>query len=439
MELLGVHDLSWRMRRNLATAWPEKAYRVDFFPARYMLRRILVGNCPEAVKHVLVDRFDNYVKSSLVRELLKPLGGGMLGSEGETWRRQRRTVAPTFQPKRLESFAPQIVAATNDLLAKWEREPEGAVIDLAVALGALTLQIVTRTLFSINIRGHAGELRTAFLNFDNFSSRPTLADMLGLSRWIKRKQPQEMADAGALLDRIVYGIIARRRRTGGPTDDMLAYLLAAREGESDDATDDVELRDQIATFFSAGHETTANVLGWTFHLLAQHPEVEAKLHAELAALLGGRPPAYGDIGTLRYTRMVIEESMRILPGANVIPREALEDDEIMGHKVAKGTTVMISPWLLHRHEKLWERPREFDPERFTPERAKERRRFAYIPFSAGPRACIGAGFAIQEAVLVLATVAQRFRLRRAPGPDPIPVGVVLIRPRDGLPMRLERR
>jgi len=435
--VLGVNDLSWRMRRNLATAWPEKAYRVDFFPARFMLRRILVCNCPEAVRHVLVDRFDNYVKSSLVRELLKPLGRGMISSEGETWRRQRRTVAPTFQPKRLESFAPQIVAATNELLAKWDREPEGAVVDLAVALGALTLQIVTRTLFSINIRGHAGELRTAFLNFDNFSSRPALADMIGLSRWIERKQPPEMAGARALLDRIVFGIIARRRRAGGPADDMLAYLLAARDG--DGAGDDDELRDQIATFFSAGHETTANALGWTFHLLAQHPAVEAKLHAELATVLGGRPPSYGDIGTLRYTRMVIEEAMRILPGANIIPREALEDDEVMGHKVPKGSTVMISPWVLHRHEKLWDRPREFDPERFSPDRAKERRRFAYIPFSVGPRACIGAGFAIQEAVLVLATVAQRFRLRPAPGPEPVPVGIVLIRPRDGLSMRLERR
>jgi len=439
MELLGFHDLSWRLRRNLLTAWPEEAYRADFFVRRFMFRRILVANCPEAVKHVLVDRFENYVKSSLVRQLLKPLGRGLITSEGDAWRRQRRTVAPTFQPKRFEGFAPHMVAATSDMLARWDRQPENVVIDLSVALGELTLQIVTHTLFSINIRGHGAELRSAFLSIDGFGSRPAIADILGLPEWARRRLPSEMAGAAALPDRIVFGIIERRRRGGGPADDLLAFMLAARDGDGNRAADDIELRDQIATFFSAGHETTANALGWTFYLLSQHPAVEAKLHAEPASLLGERLPDYQDIGELRYTRMVVEEAMRILPGANVIPHEALEDDEILGHKVSKGSTVMISPWLLHRHEKLWERPRQFDPERFAPERAKERRRFSYIPFSAGPRACIGAGFAMQEAILVLAMVAQRFRFRPAPGTKLTPVGVVLIRPRDGLPMRLEHR
>ena len=439
MAFLGFHELTWRIQRNLLTAWPEEAYRSDLFICRWMLRRVLVANCPEAVKHVLLDKVDNYVKSSLARQLLKPLGRGLLTSEGELWRRQRRTVAPAFQPKRLESFTSAMVEATRGMLARWEGEPEGAVVDLAEAFGQLTLQIITRTMFSINIRGRAADLRAAFLLSESFGNRPGTADLLGLPRWVPRRQPQAVTEATRLLDRIIFGIIERRRRDGGPADDLLGRLLAAGNRNGGSAPDDVDVHDQIVTFFSAGHETTANSLAWAFYLLSQHASVEARLHAELAELLGGRAPDYADLPRLRYARMVIEESLRLLPGANLIPREALEDDEIMGRKVRKGSTVLVWPWLLHRHERLWDRPREFDPERFAPERAAERRRFAYIPFSAGPRACIGAGFAMQEAILILAMVAQRFRLRSTPATKVAPIGLVLIRPRYGLPMRLERR
>ncbi len=437
MALRQFHELSWRIQRNLLTAWPKEAYRSNLFVCRWMLRPALVANCPEAAKHVLLDKVDNYVKSSLARQLLKPLGRGLLTSEGELWRRQRRTVAPAFHPRRLESLTPAMVEATREMLAGWEREPEGAVVDLAEAFGQLTLQIITRTMFSINIRGRAADLRAVFLQSESVGNRPSVADLMGLPAWFPRHEPRQVREAAKLLDRMMLAIIARRRREGGPDDDLLGRMLAAGNGNG--AADDVALRDQIVTFFSAGHETTANSLAWAFYLLSQHADVEARLHAELAERLGGRAPGYADLARLRYTRMVLEESMRLLPGANLIPREALADDEIMGRKVRKGSTVLVWPWLLHRHEKLWVRPRAFDPERFAPERAGERRRFAYIPFSAGPRACIGAGFAMQEALLILAMVAQRFRLRATPATKVAPVGLVLIRPRYGLPMRLERR
>ena len=438
MALLQFHELAWRVQRNLLTAWPEKAYRSDLFVCRWMLRPALVANCPEAARHVLLDKVDNYVKSSLARQLLKPLGRGLLTSEGELWRRQRRTVAPAFHPRRLESLVPAMVEATRGMLAGWEREPDGAVVDLAEAFGRLTLQIITRTMFSINIRGRAADLRAAFLKSESLGNRPSVADLFGLPAWFPRREPRHVREATKLLDRMMLAIIERRRREGGPDDDLLGRMLAAVDGNGG-APDDVELRDQIVTFFSAGHETTANSLAWAFYLLSQHEDVETKLHTELAELLGGRAPGYADLARLRYTRMVIEESMRLLPGANLIPREALADDEIMGRKVRKGSTVLVWPWLLHRHEKLWVRPRAFDPERFAPERAAARRRFSYIPFSAGPRACIGAGFAMQESILILAMVAQRFRLRSTPATKVAPIGLVLIRPRFGLPMRLERR
>jgi cytochrome P450 len=200
-----------------------------------------------------------------------------------------------------------------------------------------------------------------------------------------------------------------------------------------------ELRDQVVTIFMAGHETTAQALTWTWYLLSQHPAEEATFHAELERVLGGRAPRFEDLARLRYTRMVLEESMRLYPPAHTMSREALAEDEIEGHRVAKGSVVSIVPWVIHRHRMLWDRPDVFDPERFAPERAAERPRFAYIPFGGGPRICIGASFAMTEALIILAMLAQRYRLSLAPDAAIEPVGLITLRPRHGLPMRLERR
>jgi cytochrome P450 len=200
-----------------------------------------------------------------------------------------------------------------------------------------------------------------------------------------------------------------------------------------------EVRDQVVTIFMAGHETTSQALSWTWYLLSQHPTAEAKLHAELTAVLGGRTPRYDDLANLPYARMVIEESMRLYPPAHTLAREPVVADEILGHRVPAGAAILIVPWLLHRKPSLWENPDRFDPERFAPERASARPRFAYIPFGAGPRICIGAAFAMAEATLILATIAQRYRLHLKPGHPVEPQGLITLRPRYGLRMQLERR
>jgi cytochrome P450 len=429
----------WHLHKNALAAWSDDAYREEFIESRMLFRRVFVANCPAAVKHVLLDNADNYVKSFIARQLLKPLGQGLLNSEGAVWRRQRRTMAPAFHPRRLESFAPAMVEASLDRRARWERLPGDAVLDIADEMAELTLDIITRTMFSSDIRERAAEVRAALVAYQQFGGRPALIDLIGLPHWLPRPRRRRVAAAAGALDEIIYGIIERRRTEGGAQDDLLGLLLAARDDETGQGMDDSELRDQVATIFTAGHETTANALAWTWYLLALHPAVEAKLHAELAELLGDRAPAIADVPRLRYTRMVIEESMRLYPPAHTISREALADDTIMAHRIPKGAAVLISPWLLHRHERLWQQPALFDPERMAPERAESRPRYAYLPFGGGPRICIGAGFAMQEAILIVAALARRFRLRLAPGAKVEPVGLITLRPQGGLPMTVERR
>ena len=216
-------------------------------------------------------------------------------------------------------------------------------------------------------------------------------------------------------------------------------MLAARDEETGTGMSDAQLRDEIVTLFAAGHETTATALAWTWYLLAEHPDAEARLHAEVDGALGGRLPAYADLEALPWTRMVAEETMRLYPPAYSISRVAAADDEIDGHAIAKGSLVNVSPWVTHRNPALWEEPDRFDPERFLPERVKARHRYAYFPFGGGPRICIGMGFALMEARLILATLARRYRLRLVPGQDIEPLGRITLRPANGLRMMIERR
>jgi cytochrome P450 len=434
-----VLGLAWRIHWNSLAAWTEEAYREEFLTRHLLFRRVFVANSPEAARHVLLDRAENYVKSRIARQLLKPLGQGLLTSEGALWRRQRRTLAPAFHPKRLEAFTAAMVQAAADMLAGWDALPAGSVVDAAEAMAGLTLDIITRTMFSSDIRERAAEVRASLVHYQRVGGRPSLADLLGLPGWVPRVSARRVRAATAALDDIIFGIIERRRREAGPADDLLGLLLATHDEESGEGMSDAQLRDEIATIFTAGHETTANALTWTWYLLALHPQVEARLLAELAAVLGGRLAADADIPRLRYTRMVLEESLRLYPPAHTLSREAIEDDEILGHRIPAGSAVLISPWLLHRHEMLWERPEIFDPERFTPERASARPRYAYLPFGGGPRICIGAGFAMQEATIILATVAQHYRLRLVPGQRVEPLGLITLRPKGGLLMALERR
>ncbi|HEX7199402.1 MAG TPA: cytochrome P450, partial [Dongiaceae bacterium] len=246
--------------------------------------------------------------------------------------------------------------------------------------------------------------------------------------------------ARAALDRIVNGMIAERHRSGEvEKDDLLSMLMSARDPQTGEGMSDPQLRDEVMTIFLAGHETTANALSWTWYLLAQHPQAEGKLHQELDRVLGGRAPRFADLAELKWTRMVIEEAMRLYPPAHAIARRAIGADCIGGVRVPAGASVSISMYVTHRNPHLWPDPERFDPERFAPAAVAGRHRFAYLPFGGGPRICIGSGFAMAEAQVILATVAQRYRLRLAGDHAVEPIGLVTLRPKNGLRVTLEPR
>jgi cytochrome P450 len=336
------------------------------------------------------------------------------------------------------SYTPVMTEAASAALARWDRQPDGAPLDIAVEMMRLTLKIIARTMFSTDAEDVGPIVEDAVGRYQR-EVRPGLLDLLNLPDWWPRLATRRWPHIFDRFDAVIDRLMARDAAATSESKDLLARLLEARDAETGRGMAPREVRDQVVTIFMAGHETTAQALTWTWYLLSQHPAQEQRFHAELERVLGGRVPRFEDLAELRYTRMVLEESMRLYPPAHTMSREALADDEIEGHRVAKGSVVSIVPWVLHRHRLLWERPEVFDPERFAPERASERPRFAYIPFGGGPRICIGAGFAMTEATVILAMLGQRYRLRLAPGARVEPVGLITLRPRHGLPMLIERR
>jgi cytochrome P450 len=429
------------MRENALSAYASKDFNADIIAERILWRRMFIINEPNAIRYVVLDNAANYTKSEVGRRLLEPgLGRGLLTSEGETWRRHRRIMAPAFDPRSVAGYAPIMTGVTEDLLGKWDSLAEPRELDVAAAMMQLTLHIISQAMFSSDSDEIVNVIESGVNKYQTIV-RPSLLDLLHFPLWLARLLAPHPTD-GIFdeFDRKVDRLLTERgREPDAEPKDLLARLIAARDSETGGGMTPKEVRDQVVTIFMAGHETTSLALSWTWYLLSQHPAVEAKLHAELAAVLGGRTPANEDVANLRYTRMVIEESMRLFPPAHTFGRQPIADDEILGHRIPAGAEVLILPWLVHRKPSLWEDPERFDPERFAPERTAARPRFAYIPFGAGARICIGAAFAMTEAALILATIAQRYRLHLMPGHPVEPQGLITLRPRYGLRMILQRR
>jgi cytochrome P450 len=429
------------MRENAAIAYPPESFTADIIDQRILWRRLFVINEPEAIRYVVLDNAANYTKSEVGRRLLEPgLGRGLLTSEGETWRRHRRIMAPSFDPRSVAGYAPIMTEVTQGLLAEWDALPQPREVDVAVAMMHATLHIISRAMFSSD-SDEIVDIVEDGVNRYQTTVRPSLLDLLHAPLWLTRLLvPQHTKGIFDEFDRKVDLLLTQRGRApDAEPKDLLARLIAARDSETGGGMTPKEVRDQVVTIFMAGHETTSQALSWTWYLLSQHPVVETRLHDELTAVLQGRPPRYEDLANLRYTRMVIEESMRLYPPAHTFGRSPISDDEILGHRIPAGAEVLIIPWLLHRKPSLWENPDRFDPERFAPERAAARPRFSYLPFGAGPRICIGAAFAMAEAMLIVATIAQRYRLQLKPGHPVEPQGLITLRPRYGLKMLLQRR
>src|SRR5271154_4580237 len=412
----------------------EKLFREygDVVSARFLNFPVYIVAHPEGIKHVLQENHRNYTKSRDYVILARLLGQGLVTSEGSLWLKQRRLMQPMFHREKIASFGMMMTDCTLGMLDRWSRlAGRNEPIDMTNEMMGLTLEIVGRALFTMDLTGHADtigrEITIANERFAHF-------DVGMIMPWLPTRKNLRFRKAVDELRRIVLEMIANRRRENRDYGDLLSMLLAARDEETGEAMSDEQLRDEVLTLVLAGHETTANALSWTWYLLSQHPELERKLHAELDEVLGGRPPAMADLVNLNYTGMVIDEAMRIYPPVWAIGRAAIEDDEIMGYRIPRGSNVMLSQWMTHRHPRYWEDPKRFEPERFSAERAVGRPRFSYFPFGGGARVCIGERFAWMEGVIVMAAIAQKWRLRLDPGQQVEPLPLITLRVKNGLLM-----
>jgi cytochrome P450 len=397
--------------------------------------RIYLFNHPDLIRDVLVTNQKNFIKSRALVRAKKVLGEGLLTSEGEFHLRQRRLAQPAFHRDRISAYGRSMVEYADRVRSRWT---DGQTIDAHDEMMKLTLAIVAKTLFSADVENEAAEigdaLTTAFAAF-NLGILPfsELLEKLPLP-YIKRFEA-----ARARLDETIYRIIDERRTTGEDKGDLLSMLLLAQDTEGDGGgMTDTQIRDESMTIFLAGHETTANALSWTWYLLSQHPEIEARFRLEIGAL-GDRLPQPDDLSRLPYTRMILAESMRLYPPAWAVGRRALNDFEAGGYVIPARSMVLMSQFIMHRDPRFHPDPERFDPERWRPEIAATRPKFSYFPFGGGTRICIGEQFAWMEGILILATIAQRWKLRYAGTSPPALEPRITLRPEGSLQMKVERR
>jgi cytochrome P450 len=393
---------------------------------------------PEHIQHILVKNQANYIKAFSHEKLRVPLGMGILTNEGESWRQQRRLMAPTFTPKAVTEYADLMLAETDRMLERWQARPAGEPLAINPEMIRLTMSIISRSMFDMDIGEEFAEVGQALTFILDFSNKRTIS-LIDPPLWLPTPLNQGLRRALQILDGFLYGIIDQRRRQAVAGDDLLSRLMEARDPETGQTMSDEQLRDEMLIIFFAGHETTATLLTWTWTLLAQHPEVEEALYDELERVLGGRSPGLDDLEALPYTRMVLDEALRLYPPVAITARDAVADDEIDGYRIEAGSMVSLNPYLTQRHPEFWEKPGAFYPEHFTSERVEARPRYAYFPFGAGPRICLGKHFALLEAMLALSEVAQRTRLRLVPGQSLEPIWSGTLRPEGDILMTIQTR
>lgn len=403
-------------------------------------KNVFLVQRPEHVKYILQEGHKHFSKQTRGYAALRlVLGNGLVTSEGDFWLRQRRLSQPAFHRQRIANFANDMVRLTGEMLQRWDATARGdATVDLADEMMALTLRVVGWTLLSTEVGPDSPKVSRALGDLLHQVILRTTA-VLPLPLWVPTPANRVLARARRDLDAVVLRLIAERRRSGADGEDLLGMLMSARDEDTGEAMSDAQLRDEVMTIFLAGHETTANALTWTFFLLSTHPEVRRKLEAEVDAALQGRAPGASDMPKLPYTLAVVQEAMRLYPPVWLLMRYAESDQVVGGYRVPRGSFVAICPYVQHRDARLFENPEGFDPERFVGERAQQIPRFGYIPFSAGPRICIGNNFALMEAQLLLASIVQRFRLELVPNHPVALDPAITLRPRHGMRMTLRRR
>lgn len=401
---------------------------------------------PDHVEEVLVTRHRAFDKRTRGYDKLRELlGQGLLTSDGDFWLRQRRIAAPAFHKRRIDGFAQTMAESTHEMVERWSREcASGGDIDVSAEMMRLTLRIAARTLLSTDTEGpNAEALAEAVgdaVTVVNHEANQRINELVSVPDFVPTARNRSFRKAKATLDATVYGIIEERRRAlarGLPTpDDLLQMFLEATDAETGARMNDEQVRDEVMTMFLAGHETTANALAWSFVLLGRAPDVARSLHDEAVSVLGDRLPTAEDASRLELAKRVFAETLRLYPPVWILGRSVVEETEIGGFTIPKNSLVFLSPWVTHRHPEFWSDPEGFDPDRFSPERKQAQHRHQYFPFIAGPRMCIGAGFAQLEGALVLAQIARRFRLELRPGQRIEPEPMITLRPRDGVRVRL---
>jgi cytochrome P450 len=420
------------MRESVIGTWGQRAYEEDIIQGRFFGRSSFILNTPEAIRHVLVDNYENYTRTPAGFRVLRPvLGEGLLIAEGRAWKHQRRTLAPAFTPRAVATLIPHMITATDETIAKLQTTC-GIAVDLRATMQRMTLEIAGRTMFSFEMGRHGPTLRDFVMEYGARLARPHFLDLLLPLGW---PSPQDFFRARfrKRWTAFVAMLMAERRAAGknegAPPLDLFDLMVAARDPETGDAFTDEQLGDQVATMILAGHETTATALFWSLYLLALDSTSQDQLAAEVQ---GATVNGALDLDRLKFARAVVDETMRLYPPAFLIARAAAGPDTVAGRPVKNKDVILIAPWLLHRHEKLWRDPNAFIPSRFIPG-APPPDRFAYLPFGVGARVCIGAHFALVEASLALAKMIGAFRIELLDQEPVIPVGVVTTQP-DRSPM-----
>lgn len=395
---------------------------------------------PTAVEHVLQTHQKNYRKPDV---FLKPttllFGNGIFTSEGEFWMKQRRLSQPAFHRNHIGAMASVIVQCVEKMLLSWDSKADESQIDLQHEMVHLTLSVAGRTLFSTDLADHATDVGLAVREAFEVLNHKMNNYPFVFPLWVPTEENQQFKRAKGILDSVIAKIISDRRKDSQDHHDFLGLLMSARDEDSGKGMSDEQLKDEVLTLLVAGHDTVAASLTWTWIMLSQHPHVRAQLHDELKSVLDGRNPELKDTERLPYTRMVFDETLRLYPPAWGQPRQSIDEDVVDGYYLPKNAFVSLNQYTTHRHPEFWQRPEEFDPERFTPENIKGRPRFAYFPFGGGARVCIGQNLALLEAQLAIATIAQRYQVDLLPGQQIVPDPTFTLIPRGVVSATLKRR
>lgn len=402
--------------------------------------RLVIAAKPEYAKYVLVDNNKNYRKSLAYDMLRLLLGNGLLTSEGEFWKKQRRLIQPSFHKQKLAELTAMMVRRATAEADKYEKmAATGEYFDIANDMTGLTLDIISEAIFSNGI-GDKADLIARQITLLNQYATDKLNQPIRLPALFPTPANVKERKAVKILDDVIYSIINQRRKEGVSKNDLLSMLLDARDADTGEAMDNAQLRDEVMTIFIAGNETTANAMAWTLYLLSQNREAEEKMIAEIDSKLdSGIELTFENVMQFQYVRMVIDESMRLFPPAWVVGRRNNTDDEIGGYRIIKGTNVLIPIMYFHRSEKYWDEPLKFKPERFAPEKKVNIDRYVYFPFGGGPRLCIGNNFAIMEMQIILIQLYRRYKFRLQPGFEVVPEPLITLRPKYGMRMRVEKK